>query len=156
LHRAAFARLIAVVALCLILGCGQADRTAAQTDPVPSERDRSVTGGSEAESAAQPGSPRPSVSEGFLGLADDASHKIGEHAPDSALAGVTDITEVQVVTHDEYLQRNRNGELVAEEVRGDFIYFAVEAMLHAPLPDGSGAYVDITERYKAKLPDSRN
>jgi hypothetical protein len=89
-------------------------------------------------------------------LADDASRKIGEHAPDSALAGVTDITEVQVATHDKYVKRKRDGELVAEDVRGDFIYFAVEGMLHAPFPDGSGAYVNIIERYKAKLPKSGN
>ncbi len=153
-------RLLAVGALYLIVGCGQADRSASQVSPVPlpatSERDGSVPRGSEEDAATQSGGPQPSGSKGFLGLADDASRKIGEHAPESALAGMTDITEVQVTTHDEYLKRKRNGKIVAKEVRGDFIYFAVERMLHASFPGGSGTYVNITERYKAKLPESEN
>jgi hypothetical protein len=96
-----------------------------------------------------------SASEGFLGLADDKSKKIGDGSPDSALAGMTSITEVRLSTSAEYDRARVERRIKTQETRHGYIYYSIEQTMHAPFPNGSSAYFTVTERFKTKMPDAR-
>jgi hypothetical protein len=91
--------------------------------------------------------------QGFLGLPDDAIRKVGDDAPESAVRDVTKITRVETTTYDEYLRLKKEGAIKAEEKRDGHVYYAIEARRDCPFPNGTSAWVFVTERYKAKLPD---
>ena len=69
------------------------------------------------------------------------------------------MTEVRPADYDTYLPLKNKGRIRAEERRGAYVYFAVEDSLDVPFPAGSeggvvSAWVNVTERYKAKVPES--
>ncbi len=91
----------------------------------------------------------------FLGLPEDEEKRIDN--PDSALHGVPKVTAVQSAEYHRYLELRRKGTIVKEERHGAFVYFAIESILHLPMPSAeagtaSGAYVNVTKRYKARIP----
>jgi len=102
---------------------------------------------------APPANPQDlttAASTGFLGLADDKSKKIGDDSPNSALAGMTSVTEVRLSTLAEYDRARAEGRIKTQETRDGYIYYAIEQTRHVPFPNGSSAIFTVTQRYKAK------
>ena len=96
-----------------------------------------------------------STQHAFMGVPDDQEKKIDD--PQSSLRGVPIVTTVQPVEYQRYVDAKRKGEILKEERLGDFVYFAVRNCLHVPAATSGpgmagGAYVDVTERYKAEVP----
>ena len=92
----------------------------------------------------------------FLDVAEDKEEKIGPET-DYRLRGVPKVTRVELVDYPRYLAEKNAEKILVEEHRGGYIYFAVQDVLHVPfaeVPAGaaSGAYVNVTHRYKAKVP----
>jgi hypothetical protein len=83
-----------------------------------------------------------------MGLADDEEGRLND--PESALRGFVTVSKVQLVDYAEYGRRKASGAIVAEEVRGAFVYFAVKNYLHIHL-DYASAYMPVTERFKAPV-----
>jgi hypothetical protein len=107
-------------------------------------------------SGPEPGGAAPSASAEagpFLGLPDDRSCTLGDEHPESALAGVETMTKVQEATYEDYLEKKKGGKVSAEQRRGRHVYFAVTQTRHVPFPNGSGAYLEVVERYKAPVPE---
>ena len=88
----------------------------------------------------------------FMGLADDKEVKIGDEAPESALADITEITMVQMSPYKEYLNYKAEGRIIKEERRGRWLYWAVNLLKHVPFSNGSDAYFIVTERHKSEIP----
>jgi hypothetical protein len=91
----------------------------------------------------------------FLGIPDSSEEKI---PADSALAGITRTTRVMPGDYGAYEEHKRGGKVVAEEIRGNHVYFAIENTLCVPLAAAGGeepssAMVTVTERYRAEIPD---
>jgi len=84
-----------------------------------------------------------------MGLADTEERRID----DGALRGIVTVTKVQPVDFDDYRRCKAAGEIITEEARGRFIYFAVRTERHVPFENAS-AHVLVTERFKAPLPHS--
>lgn len=84
-----------------------------------------------------------------MGLADGEEVRIDD--PESQLDGFVTVSEVQPVDYAEYTRRKASGAIVAEEVRGQCVYFAVTTSRHVPF-DNASAHVPLTERFKAPLP----
>lgn len=64
--------------------------------------------------------------------------------------GITTMTKVETSDYASYLKAKKQGDVVAEERRGDYTYYAVGNVRHA-----GDAYVDIVERYKTRTPRER-
>ena len=127
--------------------CTPTDATGSSLEPASSSSvDRSKQQNDEQQASHQ------DEVQGFLGLPDDVSRKIGDEYPESALRDITSISKVHSSTYDDYLRRKNEERIKAKELRNGHIYYAIEVVRHVPFPDGSGAYVTVTERYKAKLP----
>ena len=80
------------------------------------------------------------------------SLKIGDDAPESALHDITKITEVMTTTYDKYLEQKKDGGVKVGQVRDKYIYYAIDRNLCAGFPNGTSAFVTVTERYRAKIP----
>lgn len=80
--------------------------------------------------------------ETFLGVPVDEEQK--------GIFGITTMTKVETSDYASYLKAKKQGDVVAEERRGDYTYYAIGNVRHA-----GDAYVDIVERYKAKRPRRR-
>ena len=90
-----------------------------------------------------------------MGLADEASKKIGDDHPESALRDITSISQVDERSYEEYLRIKQSDRIHTEERRGGFIYYAVEEDRDVPFPDGSSAFVTVIERFKTKAPSTQ-
>ena len=112
---------------------------------------QSGCGGRSPDPAPQPGvSARP---EPFLGFPEDRVRKMEDQNPETSLRGIVTMTEVQPTDHATYRRLKEQGKVIGEVRRGGEILFAVEESLHVPVgEEGDGAYVTVTERYKAPLP----
>ena len=104
------------------------------------------------QQASSPPVPEQFPTETFLGLRDNESCKVGDSAPESAVADVTTISTVSVSDYADYQNALHGGRIKAQGIRDGYIYYAIESRRDVPFPDGSSAWVDITERYKAKIP----
>src|SRR5262245_48426717 len=106
---------------------------------------------SPAPSAAQ--QPRP-----FLGVPEDSTRKIEDENPDidPRLHGVTTMTAVQPADYATYLRHKEGGKVAKEESRDGLLFFATEESVHVSLPAAGeaagGAYIKVTNRFKAPLP----
>ena len=96
----------------------------------------------------------------FLGVPENESRTIDQDNPeiDSRLRGATTVTPVMVTDYATYRKLKEDGQVVHEEHQGRFVYFALSDVRHVPLPPAGpgaaeGAYLEVTERYKAELPD---
>jgi hypothetical protein len=92
----------------------------------------------------------------FLDVPEDKEEKIGPET-DYRLRGVPKVTRVELVDYPRYLAEKKAETILVEEHRGGYVYFALQGVLHVPfaeVPAGaaSGAYVNVTRRYKAKVP----
>jgi predicted O-methyltransferase YrrM len=97
-----------------------------------------------------------SVERPFLDVPEDKEEKIGPEA-DYRLRGAPKVTRVELVDYPRYLAEKKAEEILVEEHRGGYVYFAIRGVLHVPfteVPAGaaSAAYINVTERYKAKVP----
>ena len=90
----------------------------------------------------------------FMGVPEDKEVLIRDEVPESAIGDVPKITAVQAGDYQEYLRLKQQGKLVAEERRGQYVYYAIENDLCVPLGEAS-AMVTVTERYKARVPQGR-
>jgi hypothetical protein len=92
----------------------------------------------------------------FLDVPEDKEEKIGPGA-DYRLRGAPKVTRVELVDYPRYLAEKQAEKILVEDRRGGYVYFAVQGVLHVPfaeVPAGaaSAAYINVTERYKAKMP----
>ena len=93
----------------------------------------------------------------FLGVPEWQTVRYGEEAPDPALRGLPRITAVEEREYDHYVRSASEGCIVAREVRGDWVYYAVVRRRVVPKP-GTGpaapgrAAAVVYERYRAKQP----
>jgi hypothetical protein len=95
----------------------------------------------------------PAASSGhFLGLPDNEVRRIDDRK--SVLHGFVTVTEVRQVDYAEYQRCKAGGGIVAEEVRGPFVYFAERMGRDVPFANAS-AYMFVTGRRKAPLPAGR-
>jgi hypothetical protein len=99
------------------------------------------------ESVAQ-NSPA-AASDHFMGLPDNEQRRIDDRS--SQLYGLVTVTEVRLVDYIQYQRSKADGRIIAEEVRGPFVYFAERTGRHVPFGNVS-AYMLVTERWKALLP----
>ncbi|MFM7182806.1 MAG: hypothetical protein ACKO2G_15265 [Verrucomicrobiales bacterium] len=99
--------------------------------------------------------PEQLSSELFLGIPDNESRKFGDSAPESAVADVTTITTVSESDYVDYEKAHREGRIKAQTKRDGYIYYAIEVSRDCPFPDGSSAWVEVTERFKAKIPQDK-
>ncbi|MCY2927175.1 MAG: hypothetical protein NT031_17425 [Planctomycetota bacterium] len=88
----------------------------------------------------------------FLGLPEDQEEKIGQKAPESALAGLTQVTAVETVGYDEYLRRAKAGDIKHEETHGRWVYWAADEHRCVPMSGGADAIYTLTHRYKSAIP----
>lgn len=100
-----------------------------------------------------------STQHAFMGVPEDQVQTIDQKNPqiDYRLRGLTVMTKVESVGYKKYDDWKRKGKIVKEERRGNVVYFAIRSNLHVPMATAgpgtaSGAYVDVTERYKALIP----
>ncbi len=96
----------------------------------------------------------------FMGVPDDQVQTIEQKNPevDHRLRGITVMTKVESVDYRKYADWKREGRIIAEERRGSVVYFAIGSSLHVPIAaagadTAGGAYVDVTERHKAVIPE---
>ena len=61
---------------------------------------------------------------------------------------------MQAAAYRNYLDSRNAGEIEAAEERNGYIYYAIRARRDVPFPNGTSAWVNVTERYKAKLPEA--
>jgi len=91
--------------------------------------------------------PRP-----FLGVPEDRALLLEEDNPQTPLRGITKVTAVRLTDEASYRALKRSGRVVAEERRGEWLYFAIQGELHVPLPGAAdGALAIVTERFKARV-----
>jgi hypothetical protein len=96
----------------------------------------------------QPSSP-PARQADFMDLADNEELHVDDR--ESQLHGIVTMSKVQPIDYAEYARRKGKGEIEVEEMRGDFVYFAVRTDRCVPFANGS-AIVIVMERFKARLP----
>ncbi len=93
----------------------------------------------------------------YLGVPEDERRTIEQENPeiDSRLHGMTTVSKVQTVDYTRYIELKCDRGVDARELHGRFVYFSVQDNRHVPFgPSPSeGAYVDVTGRYRARLPD---
>ena len=94
----------------------------------------------------------------FLGVPEDRALLLEDENPQTPLRGVPKVTAVRLTDYPSYLLYKRGGRIVAEERRGEWIYFAIQGELHVPLPGtppgaADGAAAIVTERFKARVPE---
>jgi hypothetical protein len=94
----------------------------------------------------------------FLGVPEDRALLLEDENPQTPLRGVPKVTPVRLTDFPSYRACKRAGRIVAEERRGDWIYFAIQGELHIPLPgtppgEADGAFAIVTERFKAQAPE---
>lgn len=128
-----------VALLALLSGCGPGPAESAL--PSNSERQAKLA--------------EKSHSKPFLGFPEDKARKSEEENPETALPGIVTMTAVQPSDYATYQQLKEDGQVVKEETREKVVLFAVEKSLHVPIRDGYGAYLVVTERYRAPIPDER-
>ncbi len=105
-------------------------------------------------SGCGPTNSEPSTEYVFLGTPETQERTLDNG--ESPLRGVTVMTKVEQVDPDKYVAFKNEGKITAEERRGGVVYFAVRGVRHVPVAGGNeaaGAYVDVTERYKATVPE---
>jgi len=91
--------------------------------------------------------PRP-----FLGVPEDRALLLEEENPQTPLRGIPKVTAVRLTDEASYRALKRSGRVVAEERRGEWLYFAIQGELHVPLPGAAdGALAIVTERFKARV-----
>jgi hypothetical protein len=94
----------------------------------------------------------------FLGVPEDRALLFEDENPGTPLRGIPKITPVRLSDHATYRSLRRSGRIVAEERRGEWLYFAIEGDLGVPVPGGpgqpGGERVVVTERFKARVADS--
>jgi len=95
--------------------------------------------------------PRP-----FLGVPEDRPLLFEEEDPRTLLRGIPKVTAVRLSDEASYRSLKRSGRVVAEERRGEWLYFAIQGELHVPLPGApagaaDGALAIVTERFKARV-----
>ena len=100
--------------------------------------------------------PRP-----FLGVPEDRALLIEEVNPQTPLRGIPKVTAVRLSDEATYRSLKRGGRIVAEERRGEWLYFAIQGELHVPLqaaPPGAadGALAIVTERFKARTAEENS
>jgi hypothetical protein len=94
----------------------------------------------------------------FLGVPEDRARKFEDENPglDSLLRGITTMTEVQSSDYATYSRYKKDCQIANEEIRGGFVYFAVKEARDVPLAGSGGAadgaYITVTNRFKAPLP----
>jgi hypothetical protein len=88
----------------------------------------------------------------FMGLADNEEVKIGDEAPESALASIAKITTVQVRPYEEYVKYKATGKILREERHGPWLYWSVNVDRDVPFPNGTSAWCTVTERCKSEIP----
>ncbi|MFO8013766.1 MAG: hypothetical protein R6X20_10735 [Phycisphaerae bacterium] len=98
-----------------------------------------------------------SLTDPFLGVPEWQTVHYGDETPDPALRGVPRITAVEERAYTHYVQAASTGRLVAREVRGGWIYYAVATRraVRVPGADPSGphrAVAVVYERYRARQP----
>jgi hypothetical protein len=92
----------------------------------------------------------------FLDVPEDKEEKIGPEV-DYRSRGAPKVTRVESVDYARYVAEKKAEKIFVEEHRGGYVYFPVRGVLHVPMtkvPPGatSAAYLNVTERYKAKMP----
>ena len=91
--------------------------------------------------------PRP-----FLGVPEDRALLLEDENPQTPLRGIPKVTAVRLTDEASYRALKRSGRVVAEERRGEWLYFAIQGELHVPLPGAAdGALAIVTERFKARV-----
>jgi hypothetical protein len=93
----------------------------------------------------------------FMGVPEYKTIRYEDDDPRTPLRGVPKLTAVRQAEYRDFLRAMREGRIVAQERRGDTMYFAVAVPKNVPLVNaGTGeagtAMVVVTERYKAKMP----
>lgn len=110
----------------------------------------------EQQKASSLPAPEHLSTETFFGVRDDESRKVGDSTPESAVADVTTISTVSVTDYADYQKALQDGRIKSHDQRDGYIYYAIESRRDVPFPDGSSAWVDVTERYKAKIPQENS
>ncbi len=98
-----------------------------------------------------------SLTKPFMGVPEYKTVRYEDDDPRTPLRGVPKLTAVRQTEYRNFLFAMREGRIVAQERRGDMMYFAVAVSQNVPLVTaGTGetrtAMVVVTERYKAKMP----
>ncbi len=93
--------------------------------------------------------PRPIT---FLGLPETETSGRG---PVGLINGqscrINDVTAVSETTFEQYQLAKRAGRIFAEETHGDYVYYAIKQRRDARF-DNASAWVEVTERFKARKP----
>ena len=88
----------------------------------------------------------------FLGIPETESSGKG---PVGLIAGkpcrVNNVTPVSEVPYEDYQAAGRNGRIFAEQRHGGYVYYAVKEQRDVPF-DNASAWLEVIERFKAKLP----
>jgi hypothetical protein len=91
--------------------------------------------------------PRP-----FLGVPEDRALCFEEEDPQTLLRGIPKVTAVRLTDEASYRLFERSGRVVAEERRGEWLYFAIQGELHVPFPGAEDRVLAVvTERFKARV-----
>lgn len=98
-----------------------------------------------------------SLTDPFMGVPEWQTVRYGKEGPDPALDGVPRITAVEERDYAHYVRAASTGCLVAREVRGDWVYYAVatRCVVRAPGADPAApdrAVAVVYERFRAKQP----
>jgi len=98
-----------------------------------------------------------SLTNPFMGVPEWQTVRYGKDAPDPALEGVPRITAVEERDYAHYVRAASTGCLVAREVRGDWVYYAVATRYVVRVPGADPAaphraVAVVYERYRAKQP----
>ncbi|MBE3070624.1 MAG: hypothetical protein IMZ66_10365, partial [Planctomycetes bacterium] len=95
----------------------------------------------------------------FMGVPEYKTVHYEDDDPQTIFRGVPKLTAVHQTEYRNFLLAMREGRIVAQERRGTTMYFAVAVprcvqFEDAPPDAARGAYVIVTERYKAKMPEA--
>jgi len=95
-----------------------------------------------------------SLTDPFLGVQEWQTLRYGRQAPDPRLADMPRITAVRTQPYEHYVREASEGRIVAQEVRGDWVYYAVVTRREVPAaePGGEPLAAIVTERYRARIP----
>jgi len=98
-----------------------------------------------------------SLTDPFMGVPEWQTVRYGKEGPDPALDGVPRITAVEKREYAHYLRAASTGCIIAREVRGDWVYYAIatRCVVRTPGDDPAAphrAVAVVYERYRAKQP----
>jgi hypothetical protein len=98
-----------------------------------------------------------SLTDPFMGVPEWQTVRYGGEASDPALDGVPRITAVEEREYTHYVQAASTGRLVARDVRGDWVYYAIATRRGVQVPGGDPAgphrvVAVVYERYRARQP----